>query len=70
VNKEKTLIKKTNDKDASMTKFERDRLNQKKLEIQRRESFSFIPQDLEDGGSPKAEVSEKQLKRERKKKYK
>jgi hypothetical protein len=51
----------------SMTKFEREALNKKKANLQRRESFSIIPDDMDadDSGSV---LNEREIRRERKRK--
>jgi hypothetical protein len=53
-----------------MTKFERNELNKKKADLQRRESFSIIPDKLgEENLNDEGEVmNEKEVKRERKRK--
>lgn len=50
-----------------MTKFERDALNKKKADLQRRESFSIIPDDLDDNSDGHV-MDEREIQRERKRK--
>lgn len=48
-----------------MTKYERESFNNKKAELQRRESFSIIPDDVNDKEKEKPSLDEREMRRER-----